>query len=140
MNDMLDFVAAATAGAPFGTHLGMECVELGDGRAVLRLPFREHNVTIGDMVHGGAIASLVDTAATAACWSTPELPENPRGSTIGFSVTYLTAARGADLMAEATVIRTGGSIRVADVWVRDDAGAAVARATVTYKLTPGRVR
>lgn len=138
MNDTLDFVAAATAGAPFGKHLGMECVELGGGRAVMRMPFSEHNVTIGDMVHGGAIASLVDTAATAACWSTPDLPENPRGSTIGFSITYLNAARGADLTAEATVIRSGGSVRFADVWVRDGAGEAVARATVTYKLTGNR--
>jgi uncharacterized protein (TIGR00369 family) len=95
MSDMREFIAAATAGAPFGKHLGFECAELGDGRAVFRLPFREQNVTIGDMVHGGAIASLVDTAATAACWTTPDLPENPRGSTVGFSINYLDAARSA---------------------------------------------
>lgn len=135
MNELRNFIAAATAGAPFGKHLGLECVELGDDRAVMRMPFREHNVTIGDMVHGGAVASLADTAATAACWSTPDLPENPRGSTVGFSINYLNAARGAHLMAEAAVIRRGGSLCIVDVWVRDDAGEAVARATVTYKLS-----
>ena len=135
MNDVAKFIAGATAGAPYGKHLGLECTTLETDHAVFRLPFREHNVTVGDMVHGGAIASLVDTAATAACWSTPGLPENPRGSTIGFSINYLNAARSADLTADATVIRRGGSVCVADVWVRNAQGEAVARATVTYKLS-----
>lgn len=138
MNDVRNMIAAATAGAPYGKHLGFECAELDTDRAIFRMPFHEHNVTAGDIVHGGAIASLVDTAATAACWSTPHLPEKPRGSTVGFTVNYLNAAQGADLTAEAAVIRRGGSICVADVWVRDPTGGPVARATVTYKLSGGQ--
>lgn len=135
MNNVQKFIADATAGAPLGRHLGMECVELAEDRAVFRLPFRPHNVTIGDLVHGGAIAALADATATAAFWSTPGLPENPRGSTVGFSISYLGAAHGADLEAEAKVIRRGGSLSVADVWVRTADGRDVARATFTYKLS-----
>jgi acyl-coenzyme A thioesterase PaaI-like protein len=34
-------------------------------------------VTIGDMVHGGAISALVDTAAMAAPWSAIEFDGTP---------------------------------------------------------------
>lgn len=135
MNDVQKFIADATAGAPLGKHLGLECVELADDRAVFRLPFRPHNVTIGDLVHGGAIAALADATATAAFWSTPHLPANPRGSTVGFAISYLGGANGVDLVAEAKVIRRGGTLSVADVWVRTADGQDVARATFTYKLS-----
>ncbi|WP_420560131.1 PaaI family thioesterase [Tepidicaulis sp.] len=130
-----DMIAGTIAGAPYGKTLGLELTGLEEDRAVLFLPYREALTTIGTMVHGGAIASLVDVAATAACWATSHLPENPRGSTIGFSINYLDAALSADLIADARVIRRGGSVHVATVIVSDKAGKQIAHATVTYKLS-----
>ncbi|SLN69341.1 PaaI family thioesterase [Oceanibacterium hippocampi] len=138
MSKLKEWIDSMVAGAPFGRHLGMKCVTLEEGRAVFEMPFADHNVTVGEMVHGGAIAALVDATATAAFWHTEKLPENPRGSTIGFTINYLNAAMAAALVCEAEVIRRGGSIHVADVWVRDDKGEPIARATVTYKLSAGR--
>jgi uncharacterized protein (TIGR00369 family) len=121
-------------GSPFGRHLGIvsESVEVDHIR--LRLPYREALTTIGDMVHGGAIASLVDVAATGACWATADLDPSARGTTIGFAINYLSAGRGQDLIADAQVIQRGRAISVCDVHVRGADGTLVARATVTYKL------
>jgi len=86
------------------------------------------------MVHGGAIATLVDVAATAACWATPGATLAARGSTVGFSLSYLAPGRGQDLVADARVVQRGRSICVCDVEVVDRAGTTVARSLVTYRL------
>lgn len=127
---MRQFVPAS----PVVGHLGIELVEVGDDRAVLRLPFKPELATMGDLVHGGAIAALVDTAAMAAAWATTELPAELKGSTVGLSVDFLRAARGAELRAQARVLRRGGSLCFCDVEVADPEESLVAKAQVTYKL------
>lgn len=123
------------AGAPYATLLGIEMVRCETDRLVLRLPFRGDLVTVGDLLHGGAIASLVDVAATGAVWAHPDVTPGSRGTTIGFTVNFLAAARGVDLEAEARVRRRGRSVCTGEVTVRDPDGGEVAIAVVTYKLS-----
>ena len=119
--------------SPFAVLLGITVVELSDGRAVLSLPFREEVVTIGRTVHGGALASLLDTAAMAAAWCGAPEPDRLQGSTIGLTVSYLAPADGVDVLAEARVLRRGRSVVHVDVDATAD-GRSVAHALVTYKL------
>jgi len=126
-------VRDAIAGSPYARKLGIACEEAAPDRVRMRLPWSEEHVTLGDLVHGGAIASLMDVAATAACWATPDLGPGARGTTIGFSISYLNAGRAQDLLAEARIVQRGRSIVVADVDVHGADGTHVARATVTYK-------
>jgi uncharacterized protein (TIGR00369 family) len=105
-------------------------------RVAVRLPFRGALVTVGDTVHGGAVASLADVAATASFWASPGIAPGSRGTTIGLHVTFLAAARGSDLVATASVRRRGREISTGEVSVRDAAGREVAFALVTYKLSP----
>jgi uncharacterized protein (TIGR00369 family) len=88
---------------------------------------------MGDTVHGGAISSLIDTAAATAAWSAADVPERPRASTVALTVNFLSPARGQDVVAEARVVRRG-QISVIDVAVTADDGTAVATALVTYRL------
>jgi uncharacterized protein (TIGR00369 family) len=120
--------------SPYVGHLGIQLVEVEPGRAVLSMPFAESLITIATVVHGGAIASLVDTAAMVAAWSDADLPEKLRGATVALSITYLSTAAGEDLTAEARVLRRGRNLAYCDVDVRSGAGEPVARALVTYKL------
>ena len=138
MEQARSVVEGFIVGSPYGRLLGIvsEAIEVDLVR--LRLPYREAVTTIGDMVHGGAIASLVDVAATAACWASPAVDPTSRGTTIGFSINYLNAGRGQDLIATAEVIQRGKAIVVCQVSVRDGAGVEAARATVTYKLSRGK--
>jgi uncharacterized protein (TIGR00369 family) len=137
-------VAQATKGAdviseflklsPFVGHLGLRLESIQPDRARLVMPFSEPLVTIGDIVHGGAVSSLVDTAAMAASWSTPDPPENLRGTTVGLSVDFLGAARGQPLTADARVIRRGRNLCFCEVDVTDGDEQLVAKGLVTYKL------
>jgi uncharacterized protein (TIGR00369 family) len=121
--------------SPFVSHLGIGVELMEPDRAVLSMPFSDSLPTIGDVVHGGAISSLVDTAAAAAAWSAAEVPECPRASTVGFTVNFLRPARGQGVRADARVIRRGGSgLCVCDVKVSAEDGAEVATALVTYQL------
>lgn len=120
--------------SPFGAQVGLTCESVAEDCVRLRLPFRPEVTTVGDMVHGGAIAALVDVAATAAAWATPAVSLAARGSTVGFSLSFLAPGRARDLFAEARVVQRGRSLCVCEVQVTDAGGGAVARALVTYRL------
>jgi uncharacterized protein (TIGR00369 family) len=117
----------------FARFLGAELVEQAPDRVVIRLPWHA-GLGVG-RVHGGAIAALVDIAATAAFWSHPDIPAQARGATVGFTVNFLKLAVATDLTATATVRRRGGTLCMGDVSVRDSAGTEVAVAMVNYKLS-----
>lgn len=122
--------------SPYGVLLGMELVEAAEDRVVVRMRFRSDLTTYGDTVHGGAIAALIDVAATASFWATPSAAPGARGATVGFTVSFTSAARGSELVATATLRRRGREISLGEVSVRDAAGREVAVALVTYKLSP----
>ena len=123
--------------SPYGRLIGAELVDASEGCVRVRLPYREDLTTLGDLVHGGAVAALVDVAATASFWASSDIPVGARGTTIGFSVNFLSAARGKDLLATARVRRRGREISTGEVSVRDGDDKEVAVALVTYKLAVG---
>jgi uncharacterized protein (TIGR00369 family) len=121
--------------SPFVAHLGIDLELLEPGRAVLSMPFSDSLPTMGDVVHGGAISALVDTAAAAAAWSGAEVPQRPRASTVGITVDFLRPARGQGVRADARVVRRGGTgLCVCEVKVTAEGGTEVATALVTYQL------
>jgi len=138
MSDMEKFIAEATAQMPLGQKLGLRCDRVEPDRVVISMPFDATNVTMGEMVHGGAIASLADAAAAASAWATDSLPDNPRGSTIGLTISYMNAALAVDLIADARVIKRGGSLLTIDVLVHDPDQKPIAKALVSYKLSGSR--
>jgi uncharacterized protein (TIGR00369 family) len=121
--------------SPFVDHLGIRLEEMEPGRAVLAMPYDDALPTLGNVVHGGAISSLIDTAAAAAAWSGADVPERPRASTVGLTVDFLSPARGQGVTADARVVRRGGTgLCFCQVKVTADDGAEVALALVTYQL------
>jgi uncharacterized protein (TIGR00369 family) len=132
---VLQLVDAAIVRSPYGKLLGLELVSAEPDRVRVKLPYRLDVTTLGDTVHGGAISGLVDSAATAAFWAHPAASPNARGTTIGFSINFVAAGRGQDLVADAHVRRRGKEICTGEVSVTDVAGREVAVALVTYKLS-----
>ena len=84
-------------------------------------------------MHGGAIASLLDSAGVMAIKA--EVESAVKGiPTITMTVNYLAPARGIDVLAEATIIRRGRSIVFADVKALSPSGELLATAQVVYKF------
>ncbi len=129
-----DFIRQFFPNSPFVAHLGLQLIDIQPGVATLALPFASALVTIGTIVHGGAIASLIDTAAMVAAWSDTEVPAKARGTTVNLTVAFLASAEKEDLQAVARVLRRGRNLVYLDVEVRSASGNAVAKGLVTYKL------
>ena len=119
---------------PFDEYLGIKIEEVKPDFCQALLPFRPELRTAGSVVHGGAIASLIDTAAVVAVWSNMD-PSITRGATINLSVNFLAAAQAVDLMAMARVIRRGRSVSFCEVDVSTPSGERIAKALVTYKTS-----
>jgi uncharacterized protein (TIGR00369 family) len=120
--------------SPHTAALGISIESIDDDHAVLTMPFKDELSTMGDIVHGGAISTLLDTAAMAAAWASDEVPENPAGSTVALSVNFASAARGVDLRAESKVVRRGGRLSFCEVLVRAPDGELVAHGIATYRF------
>ena len=130
-----DFMRQFLPTSPYVGHLGRRLAEIQTGQATLILPFTEEVVTIGSTVHGGAIASLIDTASMVAAWSDAPMPEKLRGTTVSLTVSYLAAASTKeDLQAIARVLRRGRNLVYLDVDVQSVSGNAIAKGLVTYKI------
>ena len=131
----LDRMAKVIAAVPFMKHLAMEFVEGGEGFARLRMRYQDENSTAGRALHGGAIASLLDTTGAMAAWTTAQIA-SPKyfGSTVGVNVNYLSGAIGEDIFAEGRILKRGKEIIYTDVRVTNEAGKLLAQGTVVYRI------
>jgi uncharacterized protein (TIGR00369 family) len=129
-----DLVRQLVGRSPFASRVGLRLEVLEPDTAEVVLPFSESNVTVGDVVHGGAISTLIDVAATAAVWSAIEPSEGATGVTVGMTVQFLRAARGEEVKARARVTRRGRQICFCDVEVVGSDEQPVARGLVTYRV------
>jgi uncharacterized protein (TIGR00369 family) len=129
-----EIIEAFIPASPLVGHLGMELRSLELDRAELSLPYDAKLATMEDVVHGGAIASLIDTAGMAAAWSDDFEPEQVAGATVSLHVDYVAPARGKDLTATATVARRGRSLSFVDVRVTEPDGRLVAKGSLVYRF------
>jgi uncharacterized protein (TIGR00369 family) len=119
--------------SPFARELGIELAELAPDRAVLRLPWKAELATAGDVAHGGAIATLLDTAGMAAAWSDDAVPERVAGATVSMALSFVAAARASDLTAVATVVRRARELCFCDVTVTDAEDRVVAHGSMVHR-------
>ncbi|MEV4563796.1 hydroxyphenylacetyl-CoA thioesterase PaaI [Nonomuraea sp. NPDC049419] len=102
--------------------LGIEPVELGDGRAVCRMTVTERMVNGHGLCHGGYVFLLADTAFAGACNS-----HGPVTVAAGAEITFVSPARAGDvLIAEAEERTRYGRSGIYDVTVRRPDGQVVA--------------
>jgi len=124
---------------PFASHVGLTVDEAEIDRVIIRMAGDPHIMNGVGIAHGGALATLIDTAATAAAWASPDVKDTTRGTTVALTINYISGAPQTDLVAEGQVISRGGTLTIIDVIARaanDD--RVLAKAQVTYKLDLAR--
>jgi uncharacterized protein (TIGR00369 family) len=129
-----ELFGAWLANSPFAKVTALELADLEPDRATVVMPYDERLTTFGDVVHGGAIATLLDVAAVAAAWSGVTDDGAATGATVSSAVNYTRAARGSDLTAAARVTRRSKGFCFCAVEVQDADERLVAQGIVTYKL------
>ena len=110
-----DGPAAAMLAADLASRaLGMEAVELGPGRATIRMPVTKAMVNGHGIAHGGYVFLLADTAFACACNS-----YGPVTVAAGADITFIAAVRAGDVLEAEAVERTRyGRSGIYDVTVR----------------------
>jgi len=119
--------------SPLAKALGIVRTALDVDRVVLAMPFKPENVTLGTIVHGGAIATLVDIAGAASSASGADADDVVGGATANLTIHYLAPADGCDLEAEALVVKRSARQSVSEIRVRSPR-ALVATALITSAI------
>jgi len=130
------FIDAYHAGAfPLLHALGMEPAEIGEGTGSLRLTIHDSHLRVGDIMHGGVAAALLDTALGLA--AATMAPKQHDVVTAQFSINYVKPARvGDELIGAGRVLHSGRRTCVASAEVRTSAGDLVAVGTGTLMFIP----
>jgi len=115
--------------------LGFDLEGVSRGRAILRLDARRHHKQLNDVVHGGILAALADTAGAIAAYTT--VPAGVALATIELKINYLEAVPGGRIRAEARVLRSGRNFVVTECEIFDGKGALAAKALLTYGAAGG---
>ena len=119
----------------FPTHVGLVVDEVRVGYARLRLPVRPEVAQAAGVVHGGALASLIDTAAIPAVATS--YPRQPDMLTVSLTVNYVGVVDGEDAVAESWVEQAGSSMAFVRVEVRGAEGAKLAAtASLVFRVRP----
>ena len=126
----IDRLAAALDSVPFAKLLGIELDEIDAGVATLSLAIRPELKQNHGVVHGGAIASLIDSATAFAIISL--LPLDEHATTVDLTISYLRPLTGGRARAVARVVRSGKRLIVVSAELFDDAGTLAATALSTY--------
>ena len=120
----------AFSSVPFIKLLGIELVELKKGEAVLSLKVREELRQPQGLLHGGATASVIDTATAFAVISV--LAEGEKASTVDLTIHYLRPVTEGAILCTAKVVRAGRRLLTVSAEAVNDEGKPVATALSTY--------
>jgi uncharacterized protein (TIGR00369 family) len=115
---------------PYARLLGLEYVAAESGSATFALEVREELTRMGGILHGGAVVSLMDTAAAFAVHTL--LEPDGRTVTVDLTVHFLRPATSGRVEAHAKVLRRGRRVIILGVEAQDADGTLIATSTMTY--------
>lgn len=118
--------------APFEEFLGMRIDEADAGEARLSMPFRGSHCQGAGLMHGGALASLADTALAIAIKTL--LPEGTHFATTDMSLKFHAPVRWGTVQARASVTgKTEKDIR-GEVAVMTEEGIKAATFQAVFRI------
>jgi uncharacterized protein (TIGR00369 family) len=120
--------------SPYFSLLSMEIKALQWGTCLLEVKLGEKHLQPFGMVHGGAIASVVDAAAFWAVF--PQVEKGMGLTTVEMKLNYLAPVQKGRLVAEGRCIRMGRTLALGEAQVRDGEGALIAHGTATMMVVP----
>lgn len=122
--------------SPYSRFLGVRLEQLDEQGARLVLPYRDENSNPGKALHGGCAASLGAIGGQAVARAAHGAEAGP-WHTAQMQVSYLSAAIGEDVVAEAELLRRGKELCFVSIGVRTSEGKPIARVTTTVRARFG---
>ena len=116
--------------------IGMALAAIDFDTCRIELELGERHLQPFGIVHGGVLATLIDTATFWAGFL--RLPEDAGLVNVDLKLNYLKAVSRGRLRAEGRCLRAGKQISYTEASVLDEAGELVAHGTSTLMALPGK--
>ncbi len=122
--------------SPYPSHMHMSLAEISYDAAVIAMELDQCHLQPYGIVHGGVIATLIDTATFWAGFL--RLPEDAGLVNVDLKLNYLNSVVNGRLRAEGICIRPGKTISYAEARVMDGTGELIAHGTSSLMTLPGK--
>ena len=134
--DYIKAVQDSVHTAPYPALIGLVIAALDFDSCRIELTLRKDHLQPFGIVHGGVLATLIDTATFWAGFM--RLPEDAGLVNVDLKLNYLKAVTRGNLRAEGRCLRAGRQISYTEASVLDEAGELVAHGTSTLMALPGK--
>lgn len=131
----IDEIQQLVRTSPFPNHMSMELTSMELDRALVELEVKEVHFQPFNIVHGGVLATLIDTATFWAVYL--RIPEEAGLVNIDLKLNYLKPVAGGTLTAEGVAIRSGRTISYSEARVYNSDNELVCHGTSTLMTLPG---
>jgi uncharacterized protein (TIGR00369 family) len=124
-----DFQAAGEGKLP--GHLGIEVLEVTNGRASMRIVLAEHHLAPNGYLHAATVVALADTACGYGCVAS--MPEGGTGfTTIELKSNFLGTALDGAIACDAHLVHGG---RTTQVWDAEVTHEGTGRTIALFRCT-----
>jgi uncharacterized protein (TIGR00369 family) len=121
--------------SPYPSLLSMKLVDIGIGFAVVEIDTEDKHMQLLGVVHGGVLASLIDTVAF---WAVYYGIENHDAwlTSVDLKLNYLLPANSKKLIARGRQVKVGKTLCYAEAQVNTEDDRIVAHGTSTLMIMP----
>jgi uncharacterized protein (TIGR00369 family) len=122
--------------SPVHRLFGMQLESLAPGEATVVFTPRQELINASGVVHGGILATIVDSAILQAVRTL--IGPDDRPTTLELKLNYVAPGTGASFRCVGKVVRVGGTVGVANAELVNDAGEPVVAALGTIFVKRSR--
>ncbi|MGH2829875.1 MAG: PaaI family thioesterase [Actinomycetota bacterium] len=133
--ELLREIQSRAASSEFHRWMGTQITGIDEGSCEMTLALAPHHLNPGGIVHGGVIASLLDSAIGLALRT--RLWPGSRHATLQLGVHYIAMARTGTLTARGSAVHSGSRTGFGEATLHDEAGKLIAKASATFMIVPG---
>tara|TARA_Y100001968_G_scaffold293779_1_gene299914 strand:+ start:419 stop:829 length:411 start_codon:yes stop_codon:yes gene_type:complete len=119
---------------PFQHFVGIEVIQLGDGKSVLQLELKDYHFNLYGIPHGGVHATLLDIAMGTAASFPDNSGKEVDSVTLNLSVDYIAPPASKILIAKGKVTKMGKSIAYCTAEIFDEDQTLIASGRSIFKL------
>lgn len=127
-----DKIKDAMNASPYYQHLGIKLVEFSERGSVMTMEMKESHKSVYGRAHGGAIASLADSACSLSLVTV--IKENESIATQSLNVYYIMPVEEGILKAIGWVVHRGRHTAILEADIFDEAGRKVAHAHTVHVI------
>jgi uncharacterized protein (TIGR00369 family) len=116
--------------------LGLSLMSLEKGHVVFSMRVKPRHKQLHGVVHGGVLATVADTVAAIAAYTT--VPKGTNIATVELKINFLEPVPGGKIRAEGRVLRTGRNFVVTECEIYLEDGTLAAKALLTFGAASGQ--